>query len=213
MNPAIRMKNFWNSNRSWLICQTVSWLIIISVVVFFSMSLDDDGDLRILTVGSTVRGLVAIPAALGLLLAWKRDREKRALLILDAVGSAGAFLTLAFFPRSNTFSTIPEVIGASAGSLCMVAGILSYTGILLIDVHLLRLHAVAVIGAARALALHPALQQRGYYWLTLAQARELWELCGERAFKLPPWADVGILPGIAEGDLRALAHLAGMAHD
>ena len=64
--------------------------------------------------------------------------------------------------------------------------------------------AIGGAGAVRGVTLRSTLQQRSYDWLTGDEARRLWELCGEQAFKLPPWEEVGILPGVSAGDLGSL---------
>ena len=62
-------------------------------------------------------------------------------------------------------------------------------------------------------ALLAALKMRGYHWMERKDARQLWSICGERAFKLPPWDDVGLMPGVAEGNIGSLVTVVnGMAN-
>ncbi len=37
----------------------------------------------------------------------------------------------------------------------------------------------------------------------------LYRDAGAESMRLPPWEDVGVLPGVGEGDVKALAELAG----
>jgi hypothetical protein len=57
------------------------------------------------------------------------------------------------------------------------------------------------------------MQGKGYHWMTREQCSALWRECGEKAFQLPPWSEAGVLPGIAEGDLKALGKLAKMKRE
>lgn len=207
MSPAARSHSFWKRHRAWLLCQAVSWVVVFGVLAYGEMTADGDDDISVFAVVFAIRGLIAIPALVGLLLAWGRDLETRALLILDAVGSAGLFLGFTVFPANSRSSGFVEFLAAAVGSLASLAGIFGLLGVLLVDAHLVGLRVAGGMGAVRAVALHPALQERGYHWMTPAQARELWELCGEAAFRLPPWEEVGTLPGITEGDIAALARV------
>ena len=81
--------------------------------------------------------------------------------------------------------------------------------VILISLLITRLHDVPIV-LIRAPYIYVALRHRGYDWLTFLQARELWELVGSAALRLPPWSDVGTVPGVSEGNMESIGELASL---
>jgi len=58
--------------------------------------------------------------------------------------------------------------------------------------------------ALQASRLLPHLQAKGWSWLTHADARLLYRRLGNRAFSIPPYEDVAVLPGYWQDDVRTV---------
>jgi len=49
--------------------------------------------------------------------------------------------------------------------------------------------------------------EKGYTWMTLDQAAYLYGLLGAAAYKVPPHADLAVLPEYVDGDVQAMARM------
>lgn len=145
-----------------------------------------------------LRLLLFAPTALGVFATRERHPLVARLFVLaDGVGGGLMFIA---YPASY----LADMLGERS-SIFFILPVILFTCLLpAIGLAVAwRVLGVALAGI-RAPALCGALQARGYDWMTPALALELWQLCGERAFRLAQWEFVGVLPDVAEGDLEAL---------
>jgi len=56
----------------------------------------------------------------------------------------------------------------------------------------------------RGKKLQDELRHRGYTWLTLDDARLLYQELGKRAWQIPPYEELGVVPGVEEGCVETL---------
>ena len=143
---------------------------------------------------------------------WKhKESAFRPLLALQlplSFDTALCFL-LAFGGGSGEDADIRSLVIAVLFMTCLYP----LVGVATVVVRMTTETGLAATAAVRGAALHAHLQSRGYQWLSLGDGRQLWRLCGEAAFLLPPWEHCGVLPEVNEGDLESLARVAKLRRE
>lgn len=190
------------SMRVWVVSQAVA--IAVSVAVTTALIVDEvpvetalsNTSFYVILVRTFFAGITLVGiAAGGLRECPQRHKEVEACIALDYV--AGGLVALGFTLGVALVNFGVMLIVGGTGFLCFL---LLWTFLL---IQALSPRGPAA-GAVRGVTLLTTLHERGYDWVTSEDARHLWELCGEAAFTLPPWEEVGTLPGVAEGDLESL---------
>lgn len=182
---------------AWLGCQLVAVGIFWFGVPWETGTL---GDAIFVVIALYGRGALLVPTLLGAVIA-QAKRSRFAFVILASDAAAALLFAFATFvvagSQGSGGETFRHMLWLTA-FVCLVPWIVGIG----------RLAMKGVVGASavvRGATLKRTLHARGYQWLTGQQSRELWKLCGERAFSLPHWDEVGTLPGVHEGDVASLA--------
>lgn len=182
----------------WFTCQAVLWGVFVLPFMHMGSGLGAAFAMMILMSVLGGRLVLAIATIAGTRICQGiKSQFGFVLLTADAVASL-VFVVGVMAPNesSRTMAHFQSVQAAAFGIYCG-------PWLLAIGGELISIM-IGTMAAIRGVPLKRTLQARGYDWLTTSQARELWRLCGELAFELPPWHEMQALPNVREGDMESI---------